>query len=145
VAVLPLPAGEERWWAGLLDGAAGDLRVVARLPFAPLPGYPEGAGGLVLAPLEPEPSGDDLTLLAIETDGTLGGADLCELLTLLSPRRLAGYRKPEGTVRHLLEVAGFLPPGDQRLAGLLAPAGGSLLRVAVVGCYARPLAAAALE
>jgi chorismate mutase / prephenate dehydratase len=139
VAVLPLPSGEERWWAALPDGAAGDLRVVARLPFAPLPGYPEGLGAFVLAPLEPEPSGDDLTLLATENDGSVGSAQLCEMLAPLAPRVLASHREG-GRVLHLVEVAGFLAPDDPRLAIL-----GPLLRVVVAGCYARPLAAAALE
>ena len=51
---------------------------------------------------------------------------------------LASHREG-GTARHLVEVAGFLPPDDPRLA-----ARGPLLRVAVAGCYARPLAAAEL-
>jgi chorismate mutase len=136
VAVLPVPAGEERWWSVLLDGTAGDLRVVSRLPFAPLPGYPEAVGALVLAPLELEPSGDDLTLLLVEAD--VGAARLIELLAPLTPRVLASHREG-GTARHLVEVAGFLPPDDPRLA-----ARGPLSRVAVAGCYARPLAAAEL-
>src|SRR4051812_8601829 len=136
VAVLPVPAGEERWWSVLLDDAASDLRVVSRLPFAPLPGYPKAVGAFVLAPLEPEPSGDDLTLLAIEAESTVGAARLVELLAPLTPCVLANHHEG-GTTRHLVEVAGFLLPDDPRLA-----ARGPLLRVAVAGCYARPLAAA---
>ena len=156
IAVLPLPAEADRWWPALMDGPAAtglpasgsSPRVVARLPFAGVAAYPDDVGGLVLATLPQEASGDDVTLVAIEADGTLSRGRLRELLAPFDPRWLACHdddRAGAGSaVRHLVELAGFLDAGDGRLDEALAPARDRLLRVVPLGCYPRPLTTAEL-
>ena len=67
VAVLPLPNDDEPWWLALISDHHDRLRVFARLPFvASAAGDGEEASALALGRIEPEQSGDDLALLAIE-------------------------------------------------------------------------------
>lgn len=142
LAVLPLPGEGASWWTGLLDGPGPSLRVVARLPFI-AGGTPadEGAGGFVVGMIEPEPSGDDLSLLAIEAPAGPGRTPVAELLDRagLEARQLAADATGgRGVLRHLIEVEGFVAADDPRLADL----GAHGLRVAPLGGYARPLPAA---
>ena len=133
VAVLPLPAeGEEAetaWWARL---DVPRLQVVARLPF--LSGQ-DGVGALVVAPVPPDPSGHDRTLLLIEAEARASRARVtevlgeagCEVASLLLAR--AG----EATLA-LAEVEGFLGADDARLAAL------PWARRTILGAYAAPVA-----
>ena len=67
--MLPLPHDDEGWWLALISDQPDRLRVFARLPFvAGRPGDGDEPRALALGRLEPEPSGDDLGLLAIEAD-----------------------------------------------------------------------------
>ena len=69
VAVLPLPNDEDPWWLALIADHHDRMRVFARLPFvADGGGEGDEPSALALGPLELEPSGDDLALLAIEAE-----------------------------------------------------------------------------
>jgi chorismate mutase / prephenate dehydratase len=96
----------------------------------------------VVGRLEETPSGDDVTLLAIEAVADLSRARLKELLLAvgLDPRWLAVWREP-GTAQalHLVEVDGYLDDGEARLGAALAASRNELLRLLRVGVYARPL------
>src|SRR3954447_9819282 len=143
LAVMPLPAEDEPWWVGLLDTSVRPLRVVARLPFGPTDPRLESCGALVVGAIEPEASGDDLTLLAMETPPQVGRGRLLDLLAGagLMPRWLATRRQGEMELAiHLIELDGFLAPGDQRLADALAAGREHVLRSLWLGGYARPLA-----
>ena len=136
VAVLPLPGEADRWWLGLADGP---LRVQARLPFATLPSYPDQVQAFVVARLPPESTGDDLTLLLLETDEVQSGSD-----PRLS-RHLLRSEPEAGTVRHLVEIGGFFTEDGPPLRGsagagrrrALARAGARLLRASAPGRRAR--------
>jgi chorismate mutase len=144
LAVLPLPGEEHGWWASLLDTSVLPLRVVARLPFSDPGTYPEGIGGFVVGAIEPEPSGDDASLVAVETVAEVSRARLLEPLGAagLGPRWLATRRQAEtGRALHLLELDGFLAPHDLRLDQALAGAREHVLRCVRLGGYARPLPA----
>lgn len=139
LSVLPLPGEADRWWCRLADSP---VRVHARLPFAPLPVYPDDVQGLVLARLPPEPSGDDLTLLALEAEEAVS-AD--QLQACLRPRwRLSRPGSAGEAVWHLLELDGFQADAAQKVGRALSGAGGRILRAEVLGCYARPLSTAEL-
>ena len=56
------------------------LRVVARLPFGPAGPQLEGSGAMVVGAIAPEPSGADLSLLALETPAEVGRARLPDAL-----------------------------------------------------------------
>lgn len=148
--VVPAPTEDSYWWRRvtptLIDSP---LRVVSRLPFCPVdpetgePGTGDLVpGALVLGGLLAEPSGADLTLVAIETDLDLsrarlrdliaaGGVDLVSLVALQD-------LQPESAF-FLAEVAGM---GEAVVAGLgqaFAPLRERLLRLDVLGSYPRPL------
>lgn len=133
VAVLPLPAeGEEAdtaWWARL---DVPRLQVVARLPFLTTT---DGAGALVVAPVPPDPSGHDRTLLLIEAEARASRAGVTEVLVEagFEVASLLLARAGEATLA-LVEVEGFLGADDTRLAAL------PWARRTILGAYAAPLA-----
>ena len=142
LAVLPLPAEDERWWLGLLDTGVRPLRIVARLPFGPAMPQLEGRGALVVGAIAPEPSGLDRTLLAVETPAEVGRARLLDIMAVagLGPGWLATSRPGDSEPAvHLLELEGFVVPHDQRLARALGGAREHVLRGVWLGGYARPL------
>ena len=147
LAVLPLPSEQDRWWTNLLEGTTPPLRVVARLPFSSAGLYLEGLGALVVASIEPEPSGDDIGLVAIETIGEVSRGTLVDLLAAasLEPRWLATcVDRERGITVHLIEVDGFLPPHAPTLNTALVGVREHVLRSVVLGSYARPLVEPAL-
>lgn len=133
-AVLPMPRPDDAapWWPLLMDGARPP-RIVARLPFVGDQGPMKEA--LVVALFPPEASGDDATLLGLET------AEAASRSGLVSDLEKAGFAKARilATGRHgakslaLAEVDGFVEAGDERLAKLGKP------RVELLGAYARPI------
>lgn len=133
LVVLPAPGAGESWWADL---AATGLRVVAALPFVG-----SGIDALVVGAFPPDPSGDDLTLLAVATGADLAQERLGELLRAagLAPRQLDAVPASENRFLRLVELEGFVAAEDERLAALVEP-GGSVLRCTWLGGYARPLA-----
>jgi chorismate mutase / prephenate dehydratase len=143
IAVLPLPHDDESWWLALITSQPDRLRVFARLPFVSgRPGHGEEPGALALGRLEPEASGDDLALLAIET---LSGISRDRLRGLLEAQRLApewqatSHAGDPRQLIHLVEVDGLVHDGDERLAAVQAAAGGEVLRIVALGGYPRAL------
>ena len=140
VAVLPLPNDDNSWWVSLMSEHELQLRVFARLPFVSRNG--EEVRALALGQLEIEPSGDDLTPLAIEAEQGLSRGGLRELLATvnLNPGWAATWRPdPPAPVVHLVEVDSFVAAADPRLGALQQAARGEVLRAVPLGGYARPL------
>jgi chorismate mutase/prephenate dehydratase len=118
------------------------LRAFARLPFVSSHG--EEVRALALGQLEIEPSGDDLTLLAVEAQPGLSRGGLRELLAAagLHPGWAAAWRPdPPTPAVHLVEVDSFVAAADPRLAQAQQAARGEVLRLMPLGGYARPLSA----
>ncbi len=142
IAVLPMPEEDRDWWPALLEPARRRLAVIARLPFV------EGSGpaALALAPLEPEPSQDDLSLLVLEAEPEVDRTLLAEPLGRagLEPswRALA---RTDGRVLHLVEVRGFHGLHEPFPTALFGALGGRLRRATVLGAYPRPIAADGLR
>ncbi len=139
-AVLALPAQDEppgaAWWTALLHDATPRLHVVARLPFwAPRAVGAPRAPALVVAPIAPDASGRDRSLLGFTLERETSRARLCETLGAadLAPSALILRRDPGRLARVLAEVDGFVTDEDPRLscAGTLMPM--------VLGAYAIPL------
>jgi chorismate mutase / prephenate dehydratase len=141
LAVLPLPDETDPWWRALAYGREPTLRIVGRLPFCPAPR--SGAlSALVVAALEPEPSGDDVTMLAIEAGADLSRDGLGKALSegALAPRWIASQRDEQAeTSLHLVEVAGFVGEREPELTEVMAPIRSRILRVTALGSYPRPL------
>jgi chorismate mutase len=143
IAVLPLPHDDDPWWLALISDQPDRLRVFARLPFVPgRPDDGEDPKALALGRLEPEASGDDLALLAIEADSGISRARLREMLVAadLAPEWQITCRPADSNqTMHLVEVGSLVRAGDQRLGAVQAAARGEVLRIVAVGGYPRPL------
>ncbi|HXC57059.1 MAG TPA: hypothetical protein VNU97_17295 [Rhizomicrobium sp.] len=142
--VVPPPESDENtraWWAQLTPSGQRGPRVVATLPLV----GGEHPAAYVVGTLEPEPSGDDTTVILLEAGDTLSLTKLQTLLKQggLEARLLAVSRDAAGSAsrQHLLEIAGFVRDDDSRLGVLREQAGDAILRIACVGCYANPLTA----
>lgn len=145
IAVLPPPSDEVGWWEGLIDGEPR-LRVVAKLPFLTDGTTTEPPEAFAVAELDPEPSGDDLTLLVIEAVNSVSRAGLRTMVTEqgFQPRWVAvRHGSTPNTARHLVELEGFVTTDDKRASSLAALPSGEIERLVVIGSYARPVSAAA--
>ena len=122
VAVLPLPDGAPgpmgAWWISLLGREAPRMFVVARLPFwTPRPLGAPVLPALVVAAAEPDPSGADRTLVALELNGALSRAHLSARFTEAGlPPSAMTVRDHGGIGYALLELDGFVEETDPRLA-----------------------------
>jgi chorismate mutase len=143
VAVLPLPSNtdtaQSAWWIRLLQQRDEPcLHVVGRLPFwAPRPAGAPSAQAFVIAAIDPDPSGRDRSLLAVELDPDVSGTRLTAAIT--SAQLTPGWtivRRDQGTApaNALAEIDDFLTDDDPRLARLDP----ILRRRVVLGAYAVP-------
>ncbi len=151
VGVLPIPDGDDPqpWWPMMLAKDVANPRIVAKLPF--------GAGDTVRgAPLEAfavaacisEPTGHDRSLLIVEASGEISRSSvLAEGRSVgLEAGTIQSWQPPGETQSwlHLIDVEGYLPADDPRLASFAARLGKALGRIWPVGGYALPLSAAEL-
>ncbi len=150
VGVLPIPEdgdGQEAWWRHLGASDAAGPRVIVRLPFASRGNARgDGADALVIGRSDPEPSGDDRSLLVIEASAEVSRARLISAL-LTSGLQVTLFAAADGggaVASNLVEIDDLIEPGDQRLTSALVPLGEKILRVSSLGFYARPFTAAAL-
>ena len=144
IGIVPLPESEESnpaWWTQLTAAGQVGPRVVAKLPFISN-GEDNPVSAYAIGGVEQEPSGDDTTLLRLETAGDLSRARLQDLLrqagfeaNLISALR--GEKSGPGIV--LVAVDGFVGGSDERLDALRAQGGSSVLCVDPVGGFANPV------
>jgi chorismate mutase-like protein len=140
--VLPYPPEEDDrpWWSGLW--APDAPRIVLRLPFAGVGNARrKNAQALVIARVAPQSTGDDRSLVMIETSEERRRVVFTEMLKRagLEGRLVCASR--DGSLHYLVEVQGFLEDGDRRLERLLAQQ--AVERVRVIGAYPVPLSEAA--
>jgi chorismate mutase len=132
VAVLPAPTEEAEgaWWTRL---DVPRLQVVARLPFVAEPAG--GPAALVVAPVAPDPSGQDRTLLLLEAEAGAPRGRIAAALAGagLQAASLIVARAGAATLA-LAELDGFLGADDPRLASL------PWARRTILGAYAAPVA-----
>lgn len=139
LAVLPLPGEFEPWWLQLLDSSIRPLRILARLPFASATSYPASSGAYVIGAMEPDPSGADMSVLALETTQDVGRARLLAGIGARS-RWLATQRCPDtGLAQHLIELEGFHASREPVPTDVLSTVHEHVLRSTWLGSYARPL------
>jgi chorismate mutase-like protein len=146
IGVLPVPQDGEGdpWWPNLASGATTAVRVVMRLPFLPDDaGEFENVTGLVVAAAEPEPSGEDRSLLAVSGQDQISRARLNELLKKagLPGRSMTslGGKDTGGGELHLVEIDDFVGRGDPRLAKLIELGKRTVQQAVPLGAYAVPL------
>lgn len=139
IGILPEPTAGN-WWTALASGSAGDLRIVARLPFVEVEREDDSLRALVLGHSEFEDTGDDTSLIALSVSESLSDARVTSLLREagLEGRRIASSRLDNGAGAHvyLMEVPHHLAEDDERLAALAAA---PVAEVRLLGGYANPL------
>ena len=144
VAVLPMPAEEEAssaaWWTALLHRDDPRIHVVARLPFwAPrVEGSPQ-ARALVVAPVAPDPSSEDHSLIGLELPVEMSRARFVAAVTAAGFTHTAMLvrRDPSSPVAQvLMEVEGLV--GGQRSAPCRASPT-CRARPSCLGAYAVPI------
>lgn len=145
----PNPQDTDPWWQYLAvhPNAANKgrpARVIAKLPFARAAAQYGGPEAFIVACAEPEASGNDRSLLAIDlgtdfstdallkavADSGFGGA-----VPLTKWHDLADRKRWV----HLVEIEGFLSPDDARLAQAAEIFGKNFNEIIVVGGFAEPL------
>lgn len=142
VVPLPSPADTDPWWLSLTATADNLPRVVARLASIrqESPGIHPQTDALVIACRPHDPSGEDRSLLAVETSPDLSRDRLRILMdgVGLASRGLIATHRSEEACYHLIEVEGHVVDGDARLIALVV--GHDPIRhVRVGGGYAVPL------
>ncbi len=162
VGILPVPRldDEEPWWPHLTNqgqgqDGQGSLRIIAKLPFAPSSraNMPGGNGGaleaLVIAALEPEPSGEDHSYLVVDMNRELTSGAMVEALSSagLTGAPVARWhdRHPPERWLHLLHCESYLAPGDGMLGQLAEGLNLKPAQIIPIGDYAVPLAPAELS
>ncbi len=147
VGILPEPQDqeEEPWWLALTSEApeASALRIIWRLPFFVAPmGRFEELTAYAVARTPPEPTGNDVTILALDTEADISRGRLIEGLAQvgLRARVLLTHEgeTPRGRI-HLVHVDDFVLEDDPRLVDVVEDIGESLLRALVLGAYPMPL------
>jgi chorismate mutase len=144
VGVVPFPASDqsEPWWPPLM--AENAPKVIARLPAADGLAAADGCReGLVLALMAPEPSSDDHSLIAFETDAAIGRSNLRDALDeagfIVHATWFQENISPEAHDGFLAEVDGFVMSDSPALAALRARLNSGVARIAVIGAFAAPL------
>jgi chorismate mutase len=146
VGVLPLPwAGEpDPWWPNLLSIDDNAPRVVARLPFGARGNARADADALSIGRGGPQESGLDRTLLGTECPAAVSEAQISDALAtagLVCASRVCDGR---GKAAYLIEVDGFVPISDKRLAAFRLELGPALERLLPLGGYAVQLSSSVL-
>lgn len=124
VGVLPPPRDEDDdpWWLMLAGGGDSGVRICARLPFVPGGnGHGMADGAMVIADIDPDPSGADLSYVAIHFAEEMSRARLGSALKAagLAGVAIAQSSEPVGGVHYLVEIAEFVTQSDVRLARLV--------------------------
>jgi chorismate mutase / prephenate dehydratase len=143
IAVLPYPheASADPWWRFLASEDEGALRVVARLPFFPVPGRGDNISALAVARMDAEETGRDRTLFAVETANEVSRSHFNSALKTagFDPRFVGEWTRVEKGFLHIVEIAGFVAPSDPRFERLREWQEGAITSIIPVGGYAEPL------
>lgn len=147
LAVVPWPEEDDNdpWWRFILSPDPKTPRIIARLPFLRVEGQSvgrEGGDALVLAAVPMEATGDDRTLLAVEVTQDVSRGRLKDVLegAGFATLQLRTHHLPGGGgAVHLVEVEGFVPLDDPRLAAARQRLGDSAGSVLPIGAYATPV------
>lgn len=142
VGILPWPheGHPEPWWRQIVSADPNTVRIIGRLPFA---GRGRGRGenyqAAVIGRFPVEPSGDDCSLLAVETDADVSRERLRTALAFVGQRLdvIAVWRsRAEEFGLHLVQVDGVVEPRGPQLQDFLERAKPIVRRATVIGSFA---------
>ncbi len=138
IGVAPVPAeGEgDAWWRTLCGAVAP--RIVARLPFIEgSNARNSGVSAYALAKVKPDQTGEDRTLLVIETDSELSRDGLRSLVSDAGLETRLIVTDRQDVTAHLIEVDGFFTSEDPVVKALSAC--DDVRAVFVIGAYGLPI------
>ncbi len=146
VGVLPVPVedGTSPWWRILARDSVAMPRVVARLPFAQVESSSaEIPAALAIGLAEPEETGNDRAYLVVETGQLVSRSNFKQQLANagFEAREIQSWEDDGDRSLNLVEVEGFVPSDDARLARLMGQDDGTFSHVWAVGGFAVPLSA----
>jgi chorismate mutase/prephenate dehydratase len=144
IGILPMPSEDDSdpWWRFIVSSDASAPRVLARLPFAGRGNARAGGGdALAVGSGALEPTGDDRSLIVVETRGEVSRARLFSALSAsgLDCHFFAVFESGGGTALNLVELADFILPDDKRLAIFKDKVGAAVERIISLGSYGAPL------
>jgi chorismate mutase / prephenate dehydratase len=145
LGVLPwLSRERDTWWEHLAQGGENVPKILAALPFLDNPsGEFEDLNSLVIGQAEPEPSGDDISLVVAVTSEEVSRARLSEYLKTTGLNGFCSDERPpvqeDGDWLHLLEIPEFIADGDPRIAALNELLGENVFKIVILGAYAVPI------
>lgn len=146
IGVLPMPLGErpDPWWRGLVTDNETVPRVIARLPFAVSGAVdPDRTDALAIARVDPECTGDDVSLVAIETDGDISRDRMRDALKAsgMDASWVGMWQDTadSGRALHLVSIDEYIARGEPRLDAFREKAGEAVRRAISIGGYARQL------
>jgi len=144
IGILPMPSEDdaEPWWRFIVSNDASAPRVLARLPFAGRGNARAAGDALAVGSGALEPTGDDRSLIVIETRGEVSRARLFSALSASGLDRdfFAVFEPGGGTALNLVELTDFVLPDDKRLVNFRGKLGAAVERILSLGSYGAPLA-----
>lgn len=146
VAVLPWPveSDSDPWWQVLLSDDPRTPRIVGSLPFVVTERHRDEPLALAVAQLDPEQTGDDHALVAVEVAGDISRSRLKQIFEAAGLPPVAFWTRParsaEDSAVHLVDVADFVAAGDSRLDTLAGRLEELSPRIRLIGGFATPIA-----
>lgn len=152
VGVLPWPheSSPDPWWRHLASREEDPIRIAARLPFAGEgDGRAKGLHAVAVARMAQERTGDDRSLLIIETKGEVSRSRFVAAMQAagFDPSYIAEWQDNQdpNSWLHLIEIGDFVSPEDPRVGRLVGSEENAIVRAIQAGGYAVPLDEAELE
>lgn len=150
IGILPYPAADDAnpWWLDLAQEKNDSPKIFLQLPFLPEQPAQRSGGNhnhtraFAIARLTHEPFGEKgVSALAMRTETTLSMSKLQDCLKRadLQAKWVCTNTLNEMQRAHFVEVDGDVTADDQKLEKLRELAGASLLSIAMIGHYAKPL------
>lgn len=152
VGVLPWPheSSPDPWWRHLAAREEDPIRIAARLPFAGEgDGRAKGLHAVAVARIAQERTGDDRSLLILETRGEVSRSRFLAAMQAagFEPSYIAAWQDNQdpNSWLHLVEIGDFVSPDDARVERLAGSEENAIVRALQAGGYAVPLDEAELE
>lgn len=145
LGILPWQHEElDTWWVHLAQGGETVPKILACLPFTPNDsGNFEDLGALVIGQSQPEPSGNDVSLMVLVAEEEVSRARLNEYLEKAGiPGKCMDSRSPvaeEGDWLHLIQIPEFVADEDSRLSTFKELVGKGVIKLVILGAYAVPI------
>lgn len=143
--ILPMPDGEpgEQWWQMVAGKSRNWPKIFATLPFAVTARSERHLPqALAIGNIRPEATGDDVTLLVLDTDTQTSTNRLQTGFSKagLGAQWIAVDNTPAQSRRHLIALKSFVDEDHDALKQFLADMGASVTDHHLLGTYAAPVA-----